>query len=231
MTAAATLTGMIGYLIAGIAATAVGIAILRHYVKPARAVCRGEAPAPVVFQNLVEVAPRTYLTFLLCLGALTLGIALGGIGVALAGFGGMIDLNTSWARYLIVAGLAVAFTNVVLVPLNWLVHATNRPRFLVPPAFRDQPGSIARARQTRGRTRAGLPETDHLVEIFDVRPPAGEDYPPYFMAFCADPECGWMEFADKDVAASTEAASEEQQVRRKASRHSTQVAEETRRSP
>lgn len=83
--------------------------------------------------------------------------------------------------------------------------------------------------QTRRRQhrRAGLPQTDHLVEIFQVRPEPGDDNEPFLVAICADDECGWMEFADDDVLDQ----SEEEQLRAKAARHTTNVAREVQRRP
>lgn len=217
-----TIADVIGYVVGGLGLASAAIAALFYYMRPARQIWRGDTSRVPPFDYYVlEVAPRTYPTFLLCVGAMTLGFALGGTAVALGGITG-----ADWPRHLLLAGIILLAASGVLMPLNWFVAATGRPRFLVPPPYRGQPGSLAAARSRRQRKRAGLPQTDHLVEIFQVRPEPGDDVS-YFVAICADDECGWMEFGDDDVLGQ----SEEEQLRAKAARHSTNVAREVQRRP
>lgn len=220
--AADTIADVIGYVVGGIGVASIAIAILFYYMRPARQIWRGDTSRMPPFDYYVlDVAPRTYPAFLLCVGAATVGLALAGTAVAIGGLTG-----ADWPRHLLLAGLILLVASVVLMPLNWFVAATGRPRFLVPPPYRGHPGSSAAARSRRRRTRAGLPQTDHRVEIFQVRPQPGDDEP-YLVAICADDECGWMEFGDDDVLGQ----SEEEQLRAKAARHSTNVAREVRRRP
>jgi hypothetical protein len=202
----------------------IAIAVLFHYVRPAGEIWRGNASRmpSIHFGRVVTVTPRTYPSALLCVGAVTVSFALGGIAVALGGI-----TSAGWPQHLLVAGVIMLLTNVVLVPLNWFVEVTGGPKFLVPPPYRGLPGGFAAARRRRQRRRAGLPQTDHLVEIFQVRPEPGADYEPYLVAICADDECGWMEFADEDVLD----RSEEEQLRAKAAQHTTNVAREVQRRP
>lgn len=108
-----------------------------------------------------------------------------------------------------------------LVPVLSVITAFNRPRRLVPPSLRGEAGSRASARDARERRRAGLPETDHEVEILDVRPAPDDPkpYPPYFVAVCAAPGCGWV----SDVVDQAEGDGSERAVRELAARHSSHV--------
>jgi hypothetical protein len=110
----------------------------------------------------------------------------------------------------------------VLAPLNWLVHATNRPSMLVPPAYRDRPGSLRAARERRRRRRAGLPETDHPVEIIRVDD-GTPGRSPFFVSICTDPDCRWSEVTDDEK----QDPVEEARVRSSAAKHSTNVAATT----
>lgn len=212
-----------GYVVGGIGVASIAIAVLFYYVRPAGQIWRGDtSQVPPFHYYVLEVSLRTYPTFLLCVGALTLGFTLGGIAVALGGITG-----AGWPKHLLLAGLIMLLASVVLLPLNWFVEATGWPKFLVPPPYRGQPGSFAAARRRRQRKRAGLPQTNHLVEIFQVRPEPGDDNEPYLVAICADGECGWMEFGDDDVLG----PSEEEQLRAKAARHTTNVAREVQHRP
>lgn len=217
---AGTLLPVLGGLgVAGIALT-----VLYRFVKPVPAIWRGDASrVPTTYTTVLAAHARTYLSFLLCMGTAALGIALCGIAVAFSALLGW-PVGDGWPVGLIAVGALLLLSNVVLVPLNWFVDATGRPKFLVPPPYRDQPGSIQAGRRRRRRRKAGLAETEHLVEIFEVWP---EREAPYYVAICADDECGWMEFADDKVLG----PSKEEQVRAKARRHSTNVAAETQRRP
>jgi hypothetical protein len=214
---------VIGYVVGGIGVASIAIAVLLYYVRPAGQIWRGDtSQVPPFHYYVLEVSLRTYPTFLLCVGALTLGFTLGGIAVALRGITG-----ADWPQRLLLAGLIMLLASAVLMPLNWFVAATGRPRFLVPPSYRDQPASFAAARSRRQRKRAGLPQADHLVEIVKVRPEPGDDSESYFVAICAHDGCGWMEFADDDILEQ----SEEEQLRAKTARHSTNVAREVQHRP
>ena len=94
----------------------------------------------------------------------------------------------------IVGGLAIVIGVIVFVPVWILVNAVNRPRFLVPPARRQDHGRWAEWRARRRRRQAGLAPTEHVVEILDVRPPPeeGEPYEPYFLAVCSADDCSWV---------------------------------------
>ena len=202
----------------------VALAVLVAYVRPAGRIWRGDTaqmPASAIGW-VVAVTPRTYLSAVLCVGAVTVGFALGGVAVALGGI-----THSTWPGYLLLAGLVTLLANVVFVPLSRIVEATGRPKFLVPPPYRGRPGSLAAERDRRRRKRAGLAPTDHLVEIFEVRPEPDDDSETFLVAICADDECGWMQFADDDVLGQPE----EERLRTKAAGHTTNVAREVQRRP
>jgi hypothetical protein len=218
-----TLSDVFAYVVGGLAVASVAIALLVYYARPAREIWRGDTSRlPIRLGPMIAVTPRTYPSALLCVGTLTVAFALGGIAFALGDVAG-----ARWPEHLLIPAVIMLLVNVVLVPLNWVVEATNRPKFLVPPPYRGQPGSFAAAQKRRQHRRAGLPQTHHLVEIFQVRPELGDDDEPFLVAICADDECGWMEFADDDVLEQ----SEEEQLRAKAARHTTNVAREVQRRP
>ena len=122
------------------------IAFLFYYVRPAREIWRGNTSRMPLLRLgwVVTVTPRTYPSALLYVGAVTVSFALGGIAVALGGI-----TRARWPDHLFFAGVLMLLTNVVFVPLNWFVDATGRPKFLVPPPYRGQPGSFAAARRRR----------------------------------------------------------------------------------
>lgn len=214
---------VIAYVVGGLLVASIAIAILFWYVRPAGEIWRGDTSRmPIGLGPMITVTPHTYPSALLCVGTLSVAFALGGIAFALLGITG-----TRWPEHLLKPAGIMLLANVVLVPLNWFVEATNRPTILVPPPYRGQPGSFAAARRRRRRRREGQPPTDHLVEIFQVQPEPGDDREPFLVAICADAECGWMEFADDDVLD----RSEEAQLRAKAARHTTNVAREVQRRP
>jgi hypothetical protein len=96
-----------------------------------------------------------------------------------------------WMVLGIVGAVAAMFGVLVAFP-QWLsVNAVNRPRFLVPPAYRDERGWLT---EWRARWRSGgtsVPNADHVVQLVDVRAPDGDDYPPYFVAICDHRDRGW----------------------------------------
>jgi hypothetical protein len=96
------------------------------------------------------------------------------------------------------------------------------PRVLVPPSRRRQPGWWAERRARRARRASGLPTTEHVVEVLDVRPPPNEKQPyePYFMAVCSADDCGWS----SDPVGRDEAHPDpERCVREQASQHSSTI--------
>ena len=119
-----------------------------------------------------------------------------------------------------VIGVLCAMVGVgVFVPLWILINAVNRRRVLVAPSRRRQPGWWAQRRASRGRRASGLPVTEHVVEVLDVRPPLDEKHPysPYFVAVCSADDCGWT----SDPIGRDEAHPDpERSVREQASRHS-----------
>ena len=182
-------------------------------VRPAAAIWRGEANR--VPHLGISVNARSYLAFLLWFVPFVLGLGLVVIVAAAQ------TLTSS--EVLPITGGAAVLLMVLAVPLmglHWIVSAFARPKFLIPPPYRGQRGSIAESRERRRRRRSGLPPTDHLVEILDVRPFDPADYEPYLIAVCTDPDCGWLEFADPKLIGPTE----EEQLREKAAKHSTSVA-------
>ncbi|HZN16582.1 MAG TPA: hypothetical protein VFB84_00020 [Micromonosporaceae bacterium] len=219
---------MLGSVLGGLGVAVAALAVLYRFVRPAPAIWRGDASAvPAVCTTMVAAHARTYLSFLLCLGTATTGVALGGVGFALAAVTGQ-PVGEGWPVGLAATGFLLLLSNVVLVPLNWFVDATGRPKLLVPPPYRDQPGSIAAGRRRHRRRRSGRAETDHLVEIFEVRPePDDGQQAAFYLAICADDECGWTAFADRKL----RGPSEEEQVRAKARQHSTNVAADVQRRP
>jgi hypothetical protein len=155
-----------------------------------------------------EVNHRSFPAFTGFIGLLCLGMLL----VFLA--------NALDVAALAVAGGVVVFLSLVFVPMWILVNATNRPRFLVPPTRRDEPGWWRAWRQRRERRNAGLAPTTHIVEVLDVRPPPEDrkPYEPYFMAVCTADDCGWL---SDPVGRDAEHPDPEAAVREQAARHST----------
>jgi hypothetical protein len=140
--------------------------------------------------------------------------------------GGALLLFVSAAIGAQAMGVVGVFSGIVsicvFVPLWILINAINRPRFMVPPARRREPGWLAARRKSRGRRSSGLPPTDHMVEVLDVRPPPEErnPYDPYFVAVCTADDCGWM----SDPIGRDEAHPDpEREVREQASRHSSTI--------
>lgn len=120
------------------------------------------------------------------------------VGFAVSLAGGALLLFVSFlvaVPALGVIGLICAMIGVaVFVPLWILINAINRPRVLVPPSRRRQQGWWAERRARRGRRASGLPPTEHVVEVLDVRPTPDDKHPhdPYFVAVCSADDCDWM---------------------------------------
>jgi hypothetical protein len=122
-----------------------------------------------------------------------------------------------------VIGVICAMVGVgVFVPLWILINAVNRPRVLVPPSRRRQPGWWAERRAGRARRASGLPPTEHVVEVLDVRPPPDEKQPydPYLWP-CVAPmtAVGRATRIGRDEAH----PDPERSVREQASRHSSTI--------
>ena len=141
------------------------------------------------------------------------------VGMVLAVPAGLWDVQALG----VIAVLCLFLSLLVFVPLWILVNATSRPRFLVPPSRRDEPGWWASWRRRRERRRSGLPPTTHVVEVLDVRSPPEEQkpYEPYFVAVCSADDCGWL---SDPVGRDPEHPDPEATVREQAARHSTQIS-------
>jgi hypothetical protein len=185
-------------------------------LRPAAAIWRGDA-SRVPHLGGISVNARSYLAFLLWFVPCFLGPCLVAIVAVVATLIGSTNVVLSIVA---VAGFALMAVGVPWLGLHWFVSAFARPKFLIPPPYRGQRGSIAERQERRRRRRAGLPPTEHLVEIHDVRPFDPAEYEPYLVAICAEPDCGWLEFADPKLIG----PSEEGQLREKAAKHSTRVA-------
>ena len=150
--------------------------------------------------------------------AFTLFLVLFTAGVLLAAPASVWDVHG-----LGVTAVLCLFMSVPALVLWILVNATNRPRFLVPPARRDEPGWWAAWRQRRDRRGSGLPPTTHVVEVLDVRAPPEARHPdePYFMAVCSADDCGWV---SDPVGRDAEHPDPEGTVRELAADHSTEIS-------
>lgn len=125
-------------VLGGLAVAAASLAHLYWFARPAKAIWRGDASrVPRGHLRIVAVNARTYPSALLCVGTTAIAVAFGGIGAALAAMSGRpIDDGGPASSVLLGIALALLLSNLVLMPLTWLVHATNRPTRLVPPAYR-----------------------------------------------------------------------------------------------
>jgi hypothetical protein len=185
-------------------------------VRPAIAIWRGDANRlPHLAQ--ITVTARGYLAFLLWFVPCFLGLGLIGITAVAWSVHGSMSAVVSMPAYV---GVVLMIAGAPLIGLQWFISAFARPKFMIPPPYRGQRGSFAESRERRRRRRSGLPPTDHLVEILDVRPLEAGDFEPYLIAICSEPECDWMEFADDRLVG----PSEEEQLRTKATTHSTATA-------
>jgi hypothetical protein len=186
------------------------IAGLADRVRRLPAVWRGDKKAIATVRGVMaDVYARSYLVHLVRQTAAWGGAA--ALAVAVGAY-------PAW-RGVGALGILLWLTYPPLLVLHWFVNATNRPRFLVPPPYRNEPGGVAEARRRARRKRAGQPPTDHEVEIVDVRPLPGDDLEPYLMAMCSTEGCDWMEFpepGDPDPVRS---------LRERARRHTTRPVE------
>ena len=181
----------------------------RFQVRRARAVWRGEPASwlPMTFRG-PEINRRNHAVFVVAITSFCAAAMLLLIG------------EDTGLRGLSYVGVALSPLLFVCLPIMTVITVFNRPRALVPPSLRDQPGSFRAGMKRRAARRAGLPETDHTVELHDVRPLAEDPkpFPPYFIAICSNDECGWLsDPVDEDV------PDAEQRVRRLAHEHSATV--------
>ncbi|RKE06458.1 hypothetical protein C8E86_1278 [Catellatospora citrea] len=121
------------------------------------AVWRGELRrTPVENFRLFTVSPRSYLSGLLAITAWYGSLAAS--GAAMLAFLAAGGDETTPVGAVPIAGALASASGVVLAlvafPLTvvqWAVNAFNRPRLLVPPRYRNKPGSVAQRRADRGR--------------------------------------------------------------------------------
>jgi hypothetical protein len=166
--------------------------------------------------RLPEVNRRSYLIFVVEFFVLSTGLMLGFIG--------LITGSELLRRNVPLTGVLLALS---LLPVHLVVNAFNRPRFLVPPDLRHEPGWVGERQEARRRRAAGRPQTSHPVQILDVRAPPDEQdaYPPPFLvATCTSDGCDWE---SEEVA--QDAPEAEATVRRYAARHTDNVLPNTER--
>jgi len=162
------------------------------------AIWRGEGKPPMVLVNLLfQVHPRSYPTYLLWDTAV-----LGALALAVLGF--------------TPAAAVLALVSIPLAVLHLTVNWSGKPRLLIPPRLRGRPGYVAQWREIRRRSSEGGPETDHIVEVYQVNSAPGEDEMEQFMyAQCGEVGCEFLEFADAG------APDEEANLRAKVALHTT----------
>jgi hypothetical protein len=194
---------------------AISAAMVYTAAAPARRIWRGDASAVPRLPHL-SLNARSYVAFLVWVVPLFVGIFVMS-GAVLAST--LVEDEAALAPVGRVA-IGLVWGGVGLVPLHWCVSAFAQPKFMIPPPYRSQAGGLAKARHRWRRRRAGLPPTDHVVEIHDVRPNTPEHFEPYLMAVCTDPECDWEQYSDPKLIG----ISEEQHLRDRAARHTTAVA-------
>lgn len=184
-------------LATGVVVLATAAFVLYRALAPFRRIWGGDASATIGLPSRQSrVKARNYLAYLLWVvpgasGALILGVLMvwatvshwqekGGLPLFIAGVG----------VFLFVGAWPLALVHV-------FVNATNRPRFLVPPPYRSQPGEVAAWGLRRARKRAGQPPTDHRVEILEI--PDDDDGQPWLTAQCSDVECDWSANVDPSL--------------------------------
>lgn len=193
------------------------VMVLVHLGKKLPAVWRGDADAvpDLPSQMPFNVHPRSYVTFTM------FAFAFFGGGAILIIRAPVLENIIPGASRLPGAVLLIAI--VVPLVLHLIVNAFNRPKWLVPPPFRHQPGWVAARRDRRRRTEQGLPQTQHRVEIhhliYDGIPNDWDLPTSLWWAKCAEPGCGW----DTDNQTSEDAHDPEADLRRLAAAHSSQV--------
>jgi hypothetical protein len=200
--------------------------ILALAVAPAREIWRGNAARTRSLPTSSGRLPaRCYLAYLLwmvpgCTGLVIIILTLTVEGLV----GAHHDVFATIGR----TGFGIFTLALPFLPVHLWVKAFNRPSFLVPPPYLEQRGALAERRERRRRAQAGLPPTDHVVEIVDVRPiPEGTDIGPYLRAVCTVGDCPWH--ARAEDAGGPDAW--EADLRRQASQHTTAVASVISRMP
>ena len=207
---------MLGSILIGLLVVGVCTAVLYTVLAPVRDIWRGNKRRVPSLPS-ISVNARSYLAFLAWFVPEFGGLALLGLTWIVGQFVG----PTKVLYPLFVTGVVLILGGPSLILLHWFVSAFGRPRFLIPPPYRSEPGGLSQARERRRRQRSGQAPTDHLVEIVEVRPRTVEDgFEPYFMARCDDPECDWLAFTDDALPG----APGEQQLRAQAARHTTKVS-------
>ncbi|MBX6724250.1 MAG: hypothetical protein IRY92_13620 [Dactylosporangium sp.] len=196
--------------------------ILVSALVPFRRIWRGDAWAANGLPSLFgRVEARNYLAYLMWIvpgaGGLLLVCVVGFFATL---FG--VDNLAEDLRALMMVGVILFLAAWPLTLVHVFVNATGRPKFLVPPPYRDQPGEIGAWRQRRARRRAGLPPTDHVVETMEL---PDEDGRPWLMASCTEPQCDWCADVDSDLSY----ADAEDALRKEAGKHTTRVAGHIRR--
>jgi hypothetical protein len=91
---------------------------------------------------------------------------------------------------------------------------------LVRGTYRD----VVKARAMRARRKAGLPETDHAVTLWEV-PPTDPGDVPFLIAGCDEPGCDWDEWPPNRLAY----GEQEPWLRAAAAKHGSAVAPRVRR--
>jgi hypothetical protein len=183
---------VLGSLLIGLLVVGVCTAMLYLVLAPVRDIWRGDKRRVPSLPS-ISVNARSYLAFLAWFVPVFGGLALLGLTWIVGQFVG----SKKVLYPLFVTGVALILGGPPLVVLHWFVSAFGRPRFLIPPPYRSERGGLSQARERRRRQRSGQAPTDHLVEILEVRPRTVEDdFEPYVMARCDDPECDWMAFGD-----------------------------------
>lgn len=125
--------------------------LLRRLLKPARAIWHGDTSHVARFnpRRGLEVTPRSYFAFLLTMAPFAVAMIL----MPVVGIGLQVTRSNLW---LIPAGIALLCIGIMLcgIVLHALVNAFNRPRWLVAPPYRRQPGWVAQRRVRRKNLRS-----------------------------------------------------------------------------
>ncbi len=126
--------------------------LLMRLLKPARAIWHGDTSQVARWNTsrYMEVTPRSYFALLLTMAPFAAAMILMPVGM----IGLQVTRNNLW---LIPAGFSLLCIGVMLcgIALHALVNAFNRPRWLVAPPYRHQPGWVAE-RSVRRRNRRSL---------------------------------------------------------------------------
>jgi hypothetical protein len=176
------------------------------------AVWKGDADAMPSIPHQVPFAvhPRSFVTFTMVAFAFVGGFTLL-VSTPLVNWEFLDEPLSLWP------GGILLIASVPLALLHLVVNAFNRPKWLVPPAFRDQPGSVFERRERRQRVGQGLPPTLHRITInHRMHVKAGRPESDWW-AECTEPECGW------EVEAPDNTVDPGRDLRRLAAGHSSEV--------